>query len=403
MTPKDQELAARLRHGSLQRSVYKEDTFTGPLAKPLNTLVYGTPHVQEESLLHKSPHAVALEPTMATNKSKYGTKEIIGATPNNPRAIRMGQDKLLEYKILNKYAPGATGKAEALKPYLRQLKGTPEQRMEQLQTLLSRKYGKGFILKGLDESGTAGGLITERDNLANILRAGKKYVPAEIRHLEQLGKTDYDKFTATLKRNPELRKYLTIRNFMRRPSSMLVQEKIHMPALGPTDRLLEKIIHGRNISTQEYRLHAIGDRVLPITTPRYGPLSQFLSAFGYRPAHYKQMEDFAHQTLRKLPQNLRGRQMFALDMANTKLGPKIIETNPGAYSGFLHKGIENPLNIAATTVNNQRFMSALRGQNTIPVSMAKAVGAGGLGLGAYLTMRKVRQMLADRHNNNTIR
>lgn len=399
MNQADRALAAKLRTGSLGRLVSQEDVWKGRFKKPLNTLFYGTPHVYPWDISTVGPkaeqHDVLYAPGETYSGKNFGKSQVVGAGPANRTARRMAENKSVEYGILNKYAPGSTG---ATTPVSSFLSGRPRSAADRLKALtamqqqLSQRFRKGYVLKSTGGFNSAGTVITEKDNLANIFQKFTGMDRSKMKQLDALAVTAPNQWAKLVNRDPNLRKFMTIREMFKDPKSVLAQNKVNIQKLNPVERFLAPLFgHGAS-NTKEYRVHAIGNRVLPITQARYGPLEQAANTLGYRPQYMRDMESYVQDVLSKLPRNVTRNSSFGLDVARTPTGFKIIETNPSSYSGFLHKGKSHP----ATFINNQRLMSALRGQSTVPWAAAKGLGAVALGIGGYLTYRKVREMMNRR-------
>jgi hypothetical protein len=400
MSGSEKRLAAKLRSGSFGRIVYPDQINQGVLAKPLNTLAYGTPHVYgdfvEDLPTSAKRHAAIFAPGETFTPPRHGRAEVLGAAPDTRLMDAMSENKLVEYGLLNKYAPGSVARTTAMSSIVNKTQGLPpEQRLAAMDRLLRKQFPKGFVLKGIHDSRTGGHILTDKDNLADIAKKFETFDKGKIERLLSIhdNPEHFEEWHDAITSAPDLYKYLTIRRALAKPTNVLAQERIDMVPLNLIDRVLEKVLRGRDISGQELRVHTTGSRVLPATNAAFGPLSQAASLVGYRDKITRDAERFVQSTLSKVPKKMIGNSSFAVDVARTPEGFKIIESNPAAYSAFLHRGPTNPV----TAINNHRVLSALRGQNTMPVSAAHAMGAGAVGLGGYMLARRIQHYLSNRN------
>jgi hypothetical protein len=199
--------------------------------------------------------------------------------------------------------------------------------------------------------------------------------------LALLETTDYDQFVNEMKRNPEYRTYWNLLKAFQDPKNVIVQPKVKFKEISLIDKLFEKLVRGRDVSSQEYRVHAAGGKVVGGNTPRYSITGQLKSLLGLPDIGLIQAERHVNKLLGKFPKKYRD-VAFGFDVGETPSGKfKIIETNPG-YSGFLYTTTPHKFDPLKALAMN-RMVSDLQGQTTVPLAALRAGLAGTAGAGAY--------------------
>jgi hypothetical protein len=217
-------------------------------------------------------------------------------------------DKGLEAEVFQKYAPGSvpdtTSMSRILGPlgFLKRRLGDPLSRYE---AKLRQKYPQGYVLKTTGGAATGGHFPTDSKSLSEYLAGGGHQ--AEV-----------------------------VQQLLRDPSKVIAQAKIPIEQGNVLDRLWGTL--RRTPSTREHRVHVFEGAVSPsTTTPRFSPLSALTTR-----KQLREGEDFVRGVLEKLPPELQ-RGSYNFDVAPVVGGGyKIIESNPGQYSGILNPG-RNPL------------------------------------------------------------
>lgn len=343
--------------------------------------------------------------------------KIRGGTLGRGEHMKDITSKRLEAKIFRKAAPGiypTTILGNEIPNRVFKTKD-PIEKAKRLEKHFKKKLGKKWIMKGTEEQQTAGTLITDQDDLREIL-AGTLALNPKSRL--KVHRTIMDKLlgrpeTITYKKLQKLPKPEQIvmrqrieglhqREMMKEllnrknRKNMMIQSRFPIQKLGPLDELANIATTGQP-AKMEVRVHAIGKKVIPETTAnRFGGISELSSLIGQRPDYFDTAESAVAKALHKAqkinPKYVKNR-MFAFDVAITPKGKaKIIESNPEAFSGMFHrspqlKGLFDPV----AAIHSHKLVSALQGQDTLPIAGAKALLAGGLGYGGLTALREVTE------------
>jgi len=413
--PVPSRVSKAIREKGLLREVPAEDLSKSDL---INYLQFGTPDVAATAM--KAP-ARAQRVGMPVFSPHAGTPRHIrstipGGTIGTGKPMAGLGAKDVEAGIFRKAVPDLypeTIRGTQIPMRIRNIRD-PLVRAEAIQKHLNKRFGQ-WIIKGTDEAQTAGTLLTEKSDLKAVMRQALKRGPGSRLALER---TLFDKLKGTprsitygkLKKLPEeqqaiLRQKLPhllgeehMKTLARWPGDMIVQKRMPIQQLGPLDRATNWLTTGAP-GQRELRVHAVGNKVIPEATGhRFGGISELATTFGYRPDTFSKAEKAVRRALNKVqrqnPDYVKNRA-FAFDVAITPRGQaKIIEANPEGFSGFLHPsghlaGAFDPF----AAVRSHRFVSALQGQKTMPLALAQAGAAGGLGYGSLAGARKIRDVL----------
>lgn len=273
------------------------------------------------------------------------------------------EDRLLEYNLLNKYAPGSQARSLVIGDVLKRHGiSLREQHMSQdlrrLQTALEKEFPTGYLAKTKGD-----GLIDVNVNSAGFFpESGQDWVK-QWKLWKKLRKPYMKDLEKAYAEKQDLGDIAY--RYRDRP--------------GYRGRVLEEMLHN-NVMLQEklplageHRVQVIGGRVIPyLTHPRYpsdtafGTVKDFLKGRG-------SAKWFQNDVLNKLPAKYRNLS-YGADIAPLKGGGyKVIELNTGGASGYLdYDYMPNLLHKAVT------------GRFTRPVAGTLAAGAGTLGAGAGL-------------------
>jgi len=416
--PVPEQLAKAIREKGLLRHVPDEDIHRNRLG---NLLQHGTADVIGEPAGKTVTDKVLLAPisdTPRTIRSRTGT---IGAGGAKYRGSPKLIDKAFEGELFTRAGaseyPGVI-RGSRIPVKLRQIKD-PDQRFRAIQRWLDRRFGGQWIIKGTDEAQTAGRLLTEESDLAKIYRRARnrkldtrmalklslwdklRGMP-KYTTLRKLRNLPQDQRDLLLQRLPSLHGEGHLKTLMKSPGAVMVQHRVNLQRMNPIERALARVTTGAP-PTKEFRVHALGDKVIPLTSgSRYGLLSRLgegaMGFAGRTPANVRKTERAVEQALQKVkridPDYVKNR-MFAFDVGLTPSGrPKIIEANPEGFSGFLAPstqlgGLPDPM----AALHSHRLISALQRRTTLPLALAQSAAAGGIGYGALAGARKIKESL----------
>jgi len=270
------------------------------------------------------------------------------------------EDRLLEYNLLTRHAPGTQARTLDIADVLKRHRLPLRERymvsdLRRLQKALEKEFPTGYLAKTRGE-GTIDVNVNSTGNFPMFShdwgKEWKLWKKLRPQYLKDLEKETYD-------------------------LSNVAYEYRDRP--GYTGRVLEEMLN-RNAVLQsykdlagEYRVHVMGGKAIPyLTHPRYPSSTPIGTAMdfakGHRTAKWLQKE-----VLDKLPAKYRN-MSFAADVAPLEGGGHtVIELNTGGASGYLdYPYVPNLLHKAVT------------GRFTRPVAGALAAGAGTLGAGAGL-------------------
>ena len=340
---------------------------TGPLAKVLNYLRYGTPRISEFQAQGLAP--TLFDPVGSTH-IPAATKTVIGPAP-----VQVN-DKLEEVaQILKPYFASSTPKtwlASELLPKRLQTIKAERRRLQAIQRQLRKHNPGGAILKLPLESQTAGNLMeTGQDWLSAWKRFSKlapdaalplkdpalaqkllkkEFVTLQDMHALQ-GTNEYQQLSRNI---PGYRQYEVAQQLLHKPKEVLVQEKL------PAHDEIRVVTIGRDV---------VGGASLP----RYGRPAQALNTLGIQTPEVRKAVAQVRALLKgsKLPQGW-DNTVLNMDVLPTATGAKILETNPNGWGGFLGGSKYNPAN----AINMHRVIGELQGQRTGLLAAPYALGAG---------------------------
>ena len=251
-------------------------------------------------------------------------------------------DKLKEYQVLEKHAPGTMARTLDVKEVARKHgiptgsggKISPEH-LGRLQDALKSEFkDTGFVLKtrsgstALDANTASSGMFpTDRTSLSDAYSSWKKMRP----EFESAAKKEdlIDKVVAKFRKKPgyEGRVVEEMLN-----GNAIVQEKLKLKGFNPiTAAAMKSKGHG---ATREFRIHVVGGKAIPyMATPRYPGFSPEMVVDTAQAQHAARWAQ--KNVLDKLPIAQRGVSM-GMDVAPVKGGGyKVIEMNTGGSSGLL--------------------------------------------------------------------
>jgi hypothetical protein len=192
-----------------------------------------------------------------------------------------------------------------------------------------------------------------------------------------------------MRKNPDYRRFLALQRMVKNHQMGMGQERLDLAPMNALENAFEKHVMDRPPMPQEMRVHAVGGRVLPASTARYGFVAPAMDALGIPHSQRSGAEEFAQNVINKLPKRYRDVN-YNFDVAPVGNSYKIIESNPASLSGFLFPG-ESFAPGKALMMN--RYVSALQGQATRPLAALHAGGAGLAGMGALGTYDLGRRAL----------
>jgi len=308
--------------------------------------------------------ALPIEGTINPVLSHSGSKVTVR---NSRKAIDMLSDRLHEYTILNKVAPGSMAKtldvASIIKKHKIDLTNPVElqKNLNKLQNVLHKEFnGKGYILKPRTPASithnvaSSGKFPSDRSVWSDQYAAWLKIKPEVMRD-----------FSITGHINSVINKHRTRTGWDGRiiddllSGNAVVQERL--PLIPYAKRVQDKMSRKGFGVTREFRIHTIGGVAVPsMATARY-PSTAVGTLKDVRDA--KKAAKWVQETvLDKLPAPFR-KIPLNLDVAPLKGGGyKVIETNAGGSSGHLESvpGIRNSL-YKAVTGHDTKALAGVKG------------------------------------------
>lgn len=374
--PEQSPVAKSIREKGLGITTPRGERELSPL---MNYIRYGSKHVKPETphsyvgdVSHwndpKHPDVVLSPTTNEYGEQKY-KKKILGMADHHPATVG---NKYEEAKLFNTRAPDAMPQtsrvSDAPKVLDSSFKMPPTDdeirgKLENIQAKLRADRPGGYILKSVDDAQSGGRLLTDTDHLAGRYQRIKDIPIAE--------RTSQDRL-----------QYDHIKSLVDNPHKMMSQDKLQLQQQDWYDRLTGFLAGNNRNKTQEYRVHALDGQVLPATVARYGPMSQLANLVGIRTPAMRRAEQMVSETVKKLPKDFTNNRTFAFDVGMTPEGPKIIESNPSGYSGFLYGAETNPSVPKAISQGissaplMHRIVSHLQGRDTHALAGAKGLAAG---------------------------
>ncbi len=229
------------------------------------------------------------------------------------------ENKFVEAKFWEKYAPGAMPKTTLLSEIV-----TPKRAVDEVLSTLNAQYPKGWVIKGTYDNNTdAKYLITNdtdiKGELAKFEASKEEFLDYLAKMKNEFEHTDPDLFNEKLKARSEYNGW-RINRILKKPFRGMVQERLDLDV--------------------EYRVEVIAGKVLgrESTVPRYyyGDGSDHLpDNYWSQDKNLGRVEKYAQSVVDQLPEHLKG-MTFAMDVVILKDGTlKLIETNPQGNSGFL--------------------------------------------------------------------
>lgn len=250
------------------------------------------------------------------------------------RFLRAEANKWDEYKLFNKYAPGAMPETQNLKDVLQgmgvhKVPTSAEERsvlLKKLTTHLRTHHkGSGYFLKDVGGVQSAGVFPTEKHDLAHLYnRYMKSELPSQVKGLGNLTDSEWEKQWYGMLDKPHFEGRI-LESLFEDPSRVIVQRKV--PIRKPTDFI------GKHLMDPEMRIHVAGGRAIP-------ELSHFRNSVilgAPRRKMVREATQYVQSIIDKLPRKYQ-HASFGMDILPTK-GPQpfqVIESNPGGMSGFLH-------------------------------------------------------------------
>jgi hypothetical protein len=413
MTRAQKALASQIRNKGFAREILPKDRFRNPL---LNYLQHGTNKVVVPTTTRSGKprkiREVLFSPFQDTPEFVQGSQTLGTGAP-----IENILDKAREAKLLHRVLPkdvGETIRATEIPRRIRSIR-SPLERASALQAWMKRRFPKGYIIKGVDESQTGGSLLTDKDDLRKVMQrsilSNRKPMPVMRTLLDrltgmrpELTQHELERMAESaraviMRRLPGLTGEQHLRMISKAPEEIMIQRRFPLKDLNPIDRLLTRLTTG-SPPKAEMRVHTIGTRVLPtITASRHGTLSALGDVIGLRGRETREAERLVARALRRLektnPKYVKNRA-FSFDVGLTPGGkPKIIEANPEGFSGFLSPTDQFSLPFdPLAALRSHRFVSELSGRKTVPLALARAGTAGvggGVGYGALRALQPTPQ------------
>lgn len=349
------------------KAIYKDHTLGIPLepksrlGKKFHQLIHGADDIQ--------PGIVSSDNTVSFSKRKYDpAKEVIfNDTAMHPSKYVSGKvpavygnrsgsyaargessisnNKRMESEFINKIAPGLHAPTV---PMSREHTRTSKA-LGKFHDGFSKKHGD-YILKHVEsvQSGPGGeSFLSSQDIKAHLQGRGL-----------------------------DPKKKVILRHMVRNPEQYIAQKK---------HNLVRSFFTGKPV---EYRVHTAGGDVLNSVS---------------RTTHFGvgggEAEAVAKEFVNKMPEEMRKKKtMFSMDIAKTKDGYKIIETNPGGDSGFLsptfmaQKGFSGIPGYISAVMGRQKLYKSLAGRSSQLEAGVKGIGVAGVGGAAsYGVAKKVSE------------
>lgn len=268
-------------------------------------------------------------------------RNIVGDVPKNRSFISNTEDKWEEARKLQSVLPGGAGN---LFPVTNIARGTGKSGLKSRHEKWVKEHGD-YLYKhrGSVQSGPGGESFVSSKDVDSFLSGGK---------------LTKEKETA-------------IRGILRKPEDYIIQKK---------HELKRSKITGKPI---EYRVHIVDGKVLdPV------PRTAFVPTSGGSNKAKQVAEEFA----RSLGKTKSKGEGFALDVAATKDGFKIMETNPGGASGFLSPSFmatKDPISLLTAVSQTQKRYKALTGRSSQLEAGIKGIGAGAVGGGGLMAAQEI--------------
>lgn len=159
-------------------------------------------------------------------------------------------NKYVEYLFWNKYAPGTMPETLLLEDVLKNApQGDSLRRAEWLKTELNRRFPRGWVLKGTNESRTAKFLVTEKTDLQGVLQTyfNSSFDKFEKKIREEYAGADEDMVYAALQEQEPRREkqYFgwKINNYLTKPHTAIAQEKLQIQKEFRSDVLMGRVVN----------------------------------------------------------------------------------------------------------------------------------------------------------------
>lgn len=291
-------------------------------------------------------------------------------------------DKLEQARLLAKEAPGTMARtlsvADIAKKY--GIKVRPGKNLDRdlrkLQEALKKEFDGEYLIKprGAREGGdiaaaSSGVFPTGKTDLPQAYKQWKKMRPEYRREMEELenaiGDTDVNRIIEAFRTRPGFEGRLVDELLH---GNVVFQQKLPLKQYGA--RTAKKLKEKGLVTNPEYRVHAIGGKVIPaLAMPRSytNPIRSLVETIKARRA--------ARWAQKNVIDKLQGSAKeigYGMDIAPLKGGGyKVIELNPGGASGLL----ETPV------IGSQMLHKAVTGRHTKPMAALLGLGSAGVGAG----------------------
>lgn len=281
-------------------------------------------HLQPQTLGYRPVELSA--PAIVWHRNAHQAKSLVGDyNPALTNALfdQVLENKWVEYKFWNKYAPEAMPRAQLLSHFFSQ-RPSPED----VQAKLKTEFPDGYVLKGSWDFATGNKVISEKINLAEALaqyrRSDYDQYAQSVR--DRRDKLDGDDFIEQLQNHPHYRGYRVSR-LLKNYATTIVQERIDIQ-----NEFRVEVVNGRVM-----RGEATNDRYQYLQENRmtfWDPVTPSKSETNEARALRERVENFAQSLFDRLPPSLRA-SSAGMDIAITKSGQLfLIEANRGPKSGY---------------------------------------------------------------------
>jgi hypothetical protein len=367
MAPEHEALAAQIRENGLG-VVAEHKRQPGKLEALLR---YGTPNAKARGTdLPKNLGAVysPIPPQPTDHARTFGNAHghpLLNAT------------KIEENRYVRTHAPDAMPLAHPIEPELTAASDLrADQSLPYLQEQLRAKHPNGYVLKPVVGSGAKP--MTEQHNLLAEFEKMHRYDP-DFRHKlpssSPISSVSLNELRAHAVHDPEL--FLDLAKSLPKDlqNSAVLHGALQNPALLMSQDRIK--LDG------ELRIHALGSRVLDkATAARHNRFAGARTMLGLKTSTEREVERHVEQLLKHFPEADMHQRPLAIDAGyhrdkDGKLHVHLLDMNSSGWSGLLKT--DKPEAVLPTAITANKYFSQLSGQDTQPLAVAKALGAGAAG------------------------
>jgi len=241
------------------------------------------------------------------------------------------ENKLFEARVMNKYVPGSMPRTFALSEVDDITLATVNvDKLVALKTKLDKAHPEGWVLKGAYDYNTDRDfIITEKDDFAKLAKDAQTDFDAMIADIRaKKPDLDFEAVLNEMKKRPEFKGYL-LSEYLKKPDLTLVQERLKILSEYRVEMVEGKLLSSHSTIDRYFQKKNFSEKVksgarwLTDTDPDAKLIRKTVEAwFENLPEHF-----------RNIPYGLD----IALTEENGVKAVRMIETNPGGNSGFLHK------------------------------------------------------------------